>query len=157
MRLQGRGAGLEPRIELINKRDFVDHIDAGIATVNVIANALNKIEFGIVIRRVTSAENHHAGFSNTGNGLVVGHLIDGRIHTSFEQQRGQDDPDRPEYFQPHSSAHHDTLVRLSGCWRSEFSLTSGASASFGGTGTGYIATFGRGYRVVLRDAVSDIV
>ena len=46
---------------------------------DMITNAFDKVELGIVIGGVASAQNNNARFANPGCRLVIGHLINGRI------------------------------------------------------------------------------
>ena len=46
---------------------------------DMIANAFDEVELGIVIGGVASAQNNNARFANPGCGLVIGHLVNGRI------------------------------------------------------------------------------
>jgi hypothetical protein len=53
---------------------------------DMITNAFDEVELGIVIGGVASAQNDNARFANPGRGLVVGHLVNGRIDAATEDE-----------------------------------------------------------------------
>jgi hypothetical protein len=58
---------------------------------DMITNAFDEVELGIVIGGVASAQNNNARFANPGCGLVIGHLVNGRIDAAAKDEGRQNE------------------------------------------------------------------
>jgi hypothetical protein len=57
---------------------------------DMITNAFDEVELGIVIGGMAPAQNNNARFANPSYGLVIGHLVNGRIDTTTEGEHRKD-------------------------------------------------------------------
>jgi hypothetical protein len=53
---------------------------------DMITNAFDEVELGIVIGGVAPAQNDNAGFANPSCRLVIGHLVNGRIDAATQDE-----------------------------------------------------------------------